>query len=104
MKNTCKVVWSLEAVENLEAIIHWLEINWSEKEIKKFLIKLEKQIQIIQSQPLSFPRSQVIAARKSVLSKHLTIYYSYTKECIYVLSIFDNRQALDKLSTKNDSY
>ncbi|NLL27317.1 MAG: type II toxin-antitoxin system RelE/ParE family toxin [Bacteroidales bacterium] len=97
MKNTCKVIWSFEAVDNLDAIINWLEKNWSEKEIKKFLLKLKNQIKIIQNQPLSFPKSQFIAARKSVLSKHLTIYYNYKEESIYILSIFDSRQALQKL-------
>jgi plasmid stabilization system protein ParE len=97
MKNISKVVWSSEAVENLEKIIAYLEEKWSEKEIKKFIKKLEKQISVIKKQPLSFPKSQLIEARKSVLSKQTTIYYKVFEDVIYIVTIFDNRQNPEKL-------
>lgn len=74
MKSISKVIWSAEALENLEKIITYLEKNWSEKEIKKFVKKLEKQISLIKKQPLSFPKSQLVEIRKSVLSKQITIF------------------------------
>lgn len=92
MKSISKVVWTREAVDCLEEIIAYLEENWSEKEIKKFVIKLEKQISIIKNQPYSFPKSYYIKARKSVLSKHSTIYYNIFGDVIYIITIFDNRQ------------
>jgi len=97
MKNISKVVWSSEAVENLEKIIAYLEEKWSEKEIKKFIKKLEKQISVIKKQPLSFPKSQLIEARKSVLSKQTIIYYKVFEDVIYIVTIFDNRQNPEKL-------
>ncbi|HNQ68186.1 MAG TPA: type II toxin-antitoxin system RelE/ParE family toxin [Bacteroidales bacterium] len=97
MKNISKVIWSAEAVENLEKIIAYLEANWTEKEIRKFVKKLEKQITVIKKQPLSFPKSQLIEARKSVLSKHTTIFYKVCEDAIFIVTIFDNRQNPENL-------
>lgn len=97
MKNISKVIWSAEAVDNLEKIIAYLEANRTEKEIKKFVIKLEKQISVIKEHPLSFPTSQLIEARKSVLSKQTTIFYKVYENAIYIVTIFDNRQNPENL-------
>lgn len=99
MKSISKVIWSAEALENLEKIITYLEKNWSEKEIKKFVKKLEKQISLIKKQPLSFPKSQLVEIRKSVLSKQITIFYKTSGDTIYIVAIFDNRQNPEKLKS-----
>ncbi len=97
MKNISKVIWSEEAVENLKKIIKYLEDNWTEKEIKKFASKLEKQISIIQKQPNSFPKANNFNIRRSVMSKQTTIYYNVNDESIRIVSLFDNRQNPNKL-------
>lgn len=97
MKNISKVIWSEEAVENLKKIIQYLEENWTEKEIKKFVKKLEKQISIITTQPDSFPKANNLDVRRSVLSKQTTIYYNVHQEAIRIVTIFDNRQNPKKL-------
>ncbi|TVR77177.1 MAG: type II toxin-antitoxin system RelE/ParE family toxin [Chitinophagaceae bacterium] len=38
MKKITKVIWSIEAVDNLDKIIAYLEEKWSEKEIKRFFL------------------------------------------------------------------
>lgn len=97
MKNISKVIWSEEAVENLKKIIHYLEENWTEKEIKKFVQKLEKQILIITIQPDSFPKANNLDVHRSVLTKQTTIYYNVHQESIRIVTIFDTRQNPKKL-------
>jgi len=97
MKNISKVVWSEEANKNLKKIIQYLEENWTEKEIKKFLKKLNKHISIIQLQPDSFPKANNFNVRRSVVSKQTTIYYSIRQDTLSIVSIFDNRQDPKKL-------
>jgi plasmid stabilization system protein ParE len=97
MKNISKVVWSQEAVENLNKIIQYLEENWTEKEIKKFVLMLEKQISIIKTQPDSFPKANKLDVRRSVLSNQTTIYYNIYQDTIRIVTIFDNRQNPKKL-------
>lgn len=98
MKNIYKVVWSDEALKNLEKIIQYLENNWTEKEIGKFAVLLEKQIHLIQNNPQLYPKSDYIPElRKSVLSKQVSIFYKIAKNEIRIVTLFDNRQNPNKL-------
>ena len=42
MKSGFKIIWSDEAKNNLSWIINYLEINWTEKELRFFFQGLEK--------------------------------------------------------------
>lgn len=55
MKSTCKIIWYDEALKNLKGIIHYLELSWTEREIKKFSKLLDKKLELIQSNPILFP-------------------------------------------------
>lgn len=44
MKNTYKLVWSDEALKGLKSIFNYLEFRFSEKNIRKFAKKLDKQL------------------------------------------------------------
>jgi len=101
MKSISKVVWSEEATENLKKIIQFLKENWTEKEIRKFAKKLEKQISIIKSQPHSFPKANNFDVRRSVMTKQTSIYYNIHQDTLQIVSIFDNRQNLQKLKLNN---
>jgi plasmid stabilization system protein ParE len=78
MTNTYKIIWSEESLKNLDAIISYLEFNWTEKEIKKFLNHLDKRIQLISRNPLIFPSTQKSRnIHKSVLSKQTSFFIGY---------------------------
>lgn len=101
MKSTYKLVWSDEALKNLNHIISYLESKWTKREIKKFVLLLDKQISLIQSNPLIFPEhNQSMGLRRSVLSKQTTIYYRIEKHEILIVSLFDNRQNPSRLGKK----
>jgi len=98
MKNGLKIRWTEEATKNLESIIIYLESNWTDKELKRFFQKLEKQILIISNFPEAYPLSKYKkGTHRCVLTKNLTIYYTIKEDCIVLLSIFDTRQNPDKL-------
>ena len=97
MKSISNVIWTKEANENLSKVIKYLEENWTEKEIKKFLTKLYKHISLIQTQPDSFPKANNYNVRRSVVTKQITLYYSISQETLFIVSIFDNRQNPKKL-------
>ncbi len=93
MKDTYKLIWSDEAIKNLKGIIDYLENRWSEREIRKFAQLLDKQLNLIKSNPFLFAESEKSnGLRKSVLSKQITIYYSVLNREIRVVTLFDNRQ------------
>ena len=93
MRSILKIRWTEEATNNLENIILYLEANWSEKELKTFFTKLEKQLELIsifpQAYPISLKRTRV---HRCVFTKNLTIYYTVDDGFIVLLSIFDTGQ------------
>jgi plasmid stabilization system protein ParE len=49
-----KIVWSKEAEDTFEEIISYLEIKWTEKEIKKFVSETSKIVSILKKNPFLF--------------------------------------------------
>lgn len=86
MKSGFRIDWSDEAINNLDSIIDYLTINWSDKEIRNFFRKLNRRLDIISKNPLSFPASDLrISIRRYVLTEQTSIYYELKKT---VLSYF----------------
>ncbi|PWD99777.1 type II toxin-antitoxin system RelE/ParE family toxin [Marinilabilia rubra] len=56
MRNTYRIIWSDEALKNLKNIIEYLERYWSEKEIENFAQLLDKHLDLLQENPLLFPK------------------------------------------------
>ncbi len=101
MKNTYKLIWSDEALNNLKGIIEYLENRWTTREIKKFAQLLDKQLKLIENNPLLFAESDKSnGLRKSVLSRQTTSYYVIINHDIWIITLFDNRQNPNKLIGK----
>lgn len=97
MRNTYKIIWTDEALNNLKAIINYLELNWSLKEIKKFARLLDKQLVRIKNNPFFFAEANLTSpTRRSVLTKQITIYDRIIYE-IQIITLFENRQNPNKL-------
>jgi plasmid stabilization system protein ParE len=101
MKNTYKLIWSDEALNNLKGIIDYLENKWTRREIKKFAQLLDKQLGLIEENPFLFAESvKSNGLRKSVLSRQITLYYRIINYEIRIIALFDNRQNPIKLMNK----
>jgi plasmid stabilization system protein ParE len=93
-----KIFWTEEAIRNLEDILHYLEQNWTQKEIEKFKKKLSTQIELISSFPKMFPVSEYNPRlRKAVLSKQTTLFYELKGNIIYLIYFFVNYQDIQKI-------
>jgi plasmid stabilization system protein ParE len=93
MKDSLKIRWTEEAAQNLEIIVHYLEANWSEKEIRQLFAKLEKQLELLSLFPHAYPvSSKRRKIRRCVFTKNLTIYYAIEDGFLILLSLFDSRQ------------
>lgn len=54
MKNGYKILWTDNALNELEKTIEYLEANWTEKELRKLAINLEKTLNLISQNPFIF--------------------------------------------------
>jgi plasmid stabilization system protein ParE len=95
---TRKVILSRTANKKLSGLFDFLVENWSPKVKSDFVKKLDNSIEIIKTQPESFPESEKkIGLRKCVVTKQTTLYYRYNSKRIDIVTIFDTRQDPSKL-------
>ena len=93
MKSGYRVLWTDHAVQELQQTIDYLEKNWTEKEIKKFVSKLDHTVSLISKTPEIFPQSfEKKNIRKAVVEKYNNLYYRIHSDQIEILSLFSNRQ------------
>lgn len=98
MSSGCKIEWSARAADDFEQIIRYLSENWNEREIRKFVRQIDKNINYIQTSPLIFPgTSYRPGLRRCVISKIHTLYYLVQNRTIYLITIWDNRRDVCKL-------
>ncbi|WP_326982500.1 type II toxin-antitoxin system RelE/ParE family toxin [Chryseobacterium sp. MYb264] len=96
MENGYNIFWTPNALSELEQTIEYLQNNFTDKEIKKLVHKLESITEIISKNPNIFPKSEDKNIHKAVILEFNTMYYRVRKENIEILSFFSNRQSPQK--------
>lgn len=93
MRNGYKLLWSDRATSDLQNIISYLLRKWTEKEVKNFVKKLDKRLELIAINPRLFAKTHKRKnVRRSVLTKHTVIYYEASTDIVRIVALFDTRQ------------
>lgn len=92
MKSGYEIVWSDQALKELEETIEYLEQNFTNKELRRLSVEIERNLNIISENPLIFSRTEKLDIRKVVIAKFNTLYYKIENEKIEIISLFSNRQ------------
>lgn len=94
------VVLSATAKTKLEALLVYLQREWSEKAKQEFIEKLDIKIKQVSRFPKSCPESATFKnLYKCVVTKQTTFYYRIKQKEIEVITLFDSRQDPQKLNT-----
>lgn len=96
MRNGYKILWTNHALNELEKIFEYLEINFSEKELKRLAQKIESITSIIAQNPKLFPLSDKKEIYRVSILKFNTMYYRVRNDKVEILSFFSNRQSPKK--------
>lgn len=92
------IIWAPAAEKDLQNILDYLNENWNRKAVFSFIRRLESQIELISQDPQIFPIIQKqLQVRKSVITKHNSLFYRITKSSVQIIRIFDSRQNPKKL-------
>jgi len=76
-------------------------MDWSLHVKERFIEQLNERIELIRQNPELYPKSNLkIGLHKCVVSKQTSLYYRHDSKTVTVLTIFDNRQDPDKLSSE----
>lgn len=92
-----EIEWSNEAEKQLDEVIKHIENRWTEKELNSFFSRLEQSLEAIQKNPNTYKNSQRQKGVKEFLvHPHNTIFYTFDKTKIHIISFWSNRMFLDK--------
>jgi plasmid stabilization system protein ParE len=98
MQSGYELFWSDRALEDLKNITNYLDEKWTQKEIRNFVRRLDKRLDLISVNPRLFPKTAKRKnIRRSVLTKHTVIYYEATENAVTIVTLFDPRQHPKKL-------
>ena len=101
MKNGYKILWTDNALKELEQTIEYLEENWTERELRNLAESLEETITLISQNPLMFQSSKKKKdIRRAVILSLNSLYYRVSKDSVEILSFFGNRQNPKKRKLK----
>ena len=86
------IEWTATAEAQLDDIIIYLESNWTSKEIRHFLKKLEQGLVAISNHPMQGKKSlRKPNTYEYQLSPHTTLFYSFDAYKATVLLLWSNR-------------
>ena len=98
MENGYKILWTDNALEELETTYEYLESNFTQTELTHLSKEIEKTTFLISKNPKLFPESEFKKGiRKVVIVKFNTMYYRLKNDTIEILSFFSNRQNPTKI-------
>lgn len=87
------VHWSAEAEDTFDDIITHLELNWSEKEVRKFFRTTRDVLKQISSFPLMYKASRSRwEIRRGFITKQCSLFYEVKEDHILLLYFWDNRR------------
>ncbi len=88
-----KVIISTDVLNGLDAIVFYLERNWSKAVAKKFLLRFYEKVDAIATNPAIGRRSpRHSSVRKILITKHNMLYFEVSSDHIELLQIFDTSQ------------
>jgi plasmid stabilization system protein ParE len=94
-----RLIITKTAGRSLEAILMYLEENFSISTAQKLAQKVDNKVQLLFKQPfIGRPSSKAKAKtiRKIGISKHLMMYYRVVGTSLVISDFFDSRQNPDK--------
>lgn len=93
MKSGYEILWTDNALGELEKTITYLEENWTEKELKNLASKLDHTLNLISLNPFLFQVSDSKKeVRRAIVLTLNTLYYQIKDDKIEIISFFSNRQ------------
>jgi plasmid stabilization system protein ParE len=87
-----KIKWTIEAEAEFDKVILYLEQNWTDKEILKFISATNRVLNFISEFPLMFRKSKKKNIHEALVSEHNLLIYKVKKEHIEILTFWDTRQ------------
>lgn len=87
-----KIIWTPQAEKSFDAVINYLQEQWSEKEIVNFVEKVNTVVSHIAHFPLSYRSAGKDDMREALITKHNLLLYRIAGNTVYILYCWDTRK------------
>lgn len=87
-----KIFWTPYAKRSLRETAAFLSVQWNDDIIDSFLALIDKRLDQVKINPEIAPRLRSTPYRRLVIHKHISLFYTYNKEYIKIVLLWDNRQ------------
>ena len=68
-----KIIWSPEAIDTYISILEYLEKEWTEREVKTFIVRVNEKLDILKLQPvLGRISNKKKNTRRTLIDKRIT--------------------------------
>lgn len=94
-----EVRWTFEAVSTFNAVISYLESDWTEKEITDFVNATDKVIEYISIHPEMFRKTNRKNIREALVTSQNLLIYKINGKYVDLLAFWDTRQNPRKKSS-----
>jgi plasmid stabilization system protein ParE len=95
-----QIIWSPEAEESFDSIVHYIQTSFTEREVAHFIQTVNKRLLLMKRFPKTGHKTaKTSQRRKTVLHKRTILYYRILerKKEIRLLTFFDTRTDPRKL-------
>lgn len=92
-----RIDWTTEAERTYDNIVLYLNQQWSEREVRNFVSRVNEVLKLIAENPSLYKKSKQKDIHEAVINKHNTLYYKVKEDSIDLLNFWDNRQASENL-------
>ena len=73
-----KIIWSPEAIDTYISILEYLEKEWTEREVKTFIVRVNEKLDILKLQPvLGRISNKKKNTRRTLIDKRITLVYHH---------------------------
>lgn len=88
-----RIIWSPQAQKDYAKIIDYLLIEWTLKEVQKFVEQIEDTISILEEGNIDFKTMRNKSLHLVDISNQISIYYrKHSKAKVEIIRVWDNRQ------------
>jgi len=88
-----RIIWSPRAQKDYTEIVNYLLLQWTLKEVQKFVDQVEEAIFILEKGNIDFKTTRFKTLHAAVISNQISIYYRiHLKNKVEIVRIWDNRQ------------
>ena len=88
-----RIIWSPRSLKDYAKITDYLLIEWTLKEVQKFIEQVEEVTSILEKGNVDFRKNRFRTLHVAVISSRVSIFYRiHSKGKVEIIRIWDNRQ------------